>query len=436
MKRKLICMLCGGLLLAALPGLSTAATEAEKRAAIDAGLAWLASTQNAGGYWPAGGTDYKLASTGAALLSFLEEKDNWGANTAAYQSVVDRGLDYLIASAKVVPISNQPAGNPDADGNTVGVKFYPGTTGSRDTYVTGLVLPAIASSGTPNKVVTVGPLAARTDGSGAGGAWTYRDVVQNTIDYFAYGQNDIEDGVHRGGWRYWANSNNSDQSTTQWPVISSLYANAMGVSAPAFVSSELSHWTDYIQNPAGYAGYSSPTSPFGEVNETGSLLIQQAFLGWGTGDPRVQSALNYIDDHWQETPSGYDGNFGHPYAMWAVYKGLELMIGLDDMTTITNLHPDPGDVDNPDHGWNWWEDYCEFLVNNQVTVGDNAGSWYGYSSWNMWLATPWYINILAATQIPTPPEPPERPIPEPGTMLLLGAGLLGLCAVRQRLRSD
>lgn len=408
-----------------------AATELEKRTAIDAGLAYLATTQNADGSFDGGGIDYRLAQTGSAVLAFLEEKPNWGSNAAAYQTVVDKGLDYLLTGASVVSISAQTAGNPDGDGNGIGVKLYPGGLNSRDTYVTGIALPAIASSGNPNKLVTVGPLAGRTDGSGAGGAWTYQDVVQNVVDYFAYGQSEAATGVHRGGWRYYANYGNSDQSTTQWPVISALYATKMGVTMPGFVKSELAFWTNYIQNPTtGAAGYQSPSSPLGEMNETGALLIMQDYLGLPTSDTRVQKALGYINTNWKQfANSTWDGNFAHPYAMWAIYKGLELGVGLDDNTAITNLLTDcgagRGGVDAGDT-CNWWEDYSEWLVNNQ-----NAnGSWTGYpDNWPAALATPWYINILAGTVIP---DGDDGSVPAPGTLVLLAAGLLGLQRMRRR----
>jgi hypothetical protein len=412
----------------ALSGPVLSASEAEKRAAIDAGLAYLATTQNANGSFDGGGLDYQISQTGSALLAFLEEKPNWGSNAAAYQTVVDRGLDYLMNNAAIAPISNQPAGNPDGDGNGVGVEFYTSGLDSRDTYVTGIVVPAIASSGTPDKVVTIGPLAGRVDGTGPGGAWTYRDVVQNAVDYFAYGQN--ESGTARGGWRYYANYGSSDQSTTQWPVITALFASKMGVEMPDFVTDELAIWTDYIQNPStGAAGYDSPYSPAGEMNETGALLLMQDYVGLPTSDPSVQAALEYIDTHWQQPAFGtWDGNFGHPYAMWAIYKGLEVTVGLDaDTSLIGNLRDATcgGNVDNPDHGCNWYEDYAEWLVNDQ-----NAnGSWSGYSAWGTGLATPWYINILAATEIPDDDD--DEPIPLPSTLALLAVGLLG---VRRRLR--
>jgi hypothetical protein len=444
MNRKIIVIM----IVMAVAGTVNAATEAEKRAAIDAGLAYLASTQGTGtslapGSWPAGGIDYQLSATGSALLSFLEEKPNWEltANAAAYQAVVDKGMNFLLNNVSVVNISPQTYGNPDGDGNGIGVKLYPGGANSRDTYVTGLVLPAIASTGTPDALVTTGPLAnaafiAANPGSGVGGAWTYKDVVQNTVDYFAYGQNEV--GSARGGWRYYANygnSTSSDQSTTQWPVIALAYATKMGVATPAFVKTELAVWTNYIQNTAtGAAGYTSPTSYYGRMNETGALLLEQAFLGWTTGtvaeQAKVDAALNFIEANWLlGPPSSYEGNFGHPYGMWAIYKGLEASIGLDDETTITaNLHADPGDVDNPNHEYNWWEDYCEWLVNSQGVGAPAAGAWAGFSSWNTWLATPWYINILAATKI----SDVIPPVPVPGAFLLGSIGLAFACRKLQR----
>jgi len=403
------------MILLAVVGTVNAATEAEKRAAIDAGLAYLATTQNANGSFDGGGIDYQQAQTGSAVLAFLEEKPNWGANAAAYQVVVDKGLNFVLSNASIVGIGPQPAGNPDGDGNGIGVKLYPGGSNSRDTYVTGICLPAIAASGTPNKVVTAGPLT----------GMTYKQVVQNVIDYYAFGQTE-PGSTMQGGWRYYANYGDSDQSTTQWPVIAGAYASKMGVSYPAYVSSELANWTNNIQYPDGGAGYYPVNygTRYGEMNETGALLLEQDFLGLTLSDPKVQAALNYINQGWKwalGSGGAYDGNIGHPYAMWAVYKGLQLTIGLDDMTTITNLNPDPGDVDNPNHGYNWWEDYCEWLVSHQ----NGNGSWNGYSSWGMGLATPWYINILAATKIP------DVNVPVPGAFLL---GSIGLAFASRKLR--
>ena len=236
-----------------LPVIANAATETEKRAAIDAGLAWLAANQNLNGSWnynSTGTTPENTAATGAALLAFLEEGHT--AASPTYGANVSAGLNYILGQAQVVRIGAQPAGDPDTDGNGVGVKFVPGGTNGRDTYVTGLVVPALTRTGTPNALITTGPLAGRTDGSGPGGAWTYSDAVRNSIDYFAWGQSDPATGIYRGGWRYYANSGNSDQSTSQWPVFADLFSGGI---APAFVGNELQNWIDAIQYTDGGAEY-------------------------------------------------------------------------------------------------------------------------------------------------------------------------------------
>ena len=407
-----------------VPITSMAATEAEKRAAIDSGLSYLAGTQLGNGSWNiSGGTPDDTAATGAALLAFLEEKDNWAAD---YSAVVSSGLNYVFNQAQPFGIGLQPHGDPDSNGNGIGVKFVLGDNNSRATYTTGLVAPALAKTGTPNAIVTVGSQTGRT----------YSDVLTDVVDYFAYGQND--GGSGRGGWRYYANSGSSDNSTAQWPAVASLYAEGtMGIHSPDFVKDELAVWIEYIQNTSGGAlnGGSGYEAPGNIVNEskTGGLLVEMVVaeddtqgVAFDTNHPRVQAALAYLDRNWRDEASGtWYGNFKHPYAMWSVYKGLESMIGKEDTTWIKNLHDqgtasiDPGDT------WNWWEDYNESLVSTQNT----NGSWGGYSYWSTPLATAWNINILAGTEA----EKPEIPeIPEPGILALMSIGLVGLLSIRRR----
>lgn len=384
-KRNFVIAILAASMLLSVANVAHAASEAEKQAAIDAGLLWLAGQQQGDGRWEYGDTGSDIGATAAALLAFIEEGNTQ--TSGPYSGNVASGLNYLLSYAQTYPIGGQPAGDPDTNGNGIGVKFnYTASNEGRDIYATGLALIPIAAVGTPGAIVPVGPQSGRT----------YADVIQDTVDYFAYAQN--EGGSARGGWRYWANYGSSDNSTSQWPVVAMLYAQSAGATVPAFVVSELAIWTTYIQNPDGGSDYPSGKGWGSNVSRTGTLLIQQVFSG--VNGARIAAALNYLNNQWLTTQnSTWNGNFGHPYAMWAAYKGLQVTIGLDaDLTWINNLHPDPGDVDNPNHGYNWWEDYCEYLVSTQA-----GGTWPGHSNWTGPLATAWYINILAATEIP-PPE--------------------------------
>jgi hypothetical protein len=143
-------------------------------------------------------------------------------------------------------------------------------------------------------------------------------------------------------------------------------------------------------------------------------------------DPAVQKALTFLNNNWTQTANGtWFGNFDHPYAMWAVYKGLELNIGLDDTTTIANLRPGgcttAGEPPTSPNTCNWWQDYNDWLVSDQ----NLNGSWTGYSYWPGTLATAFYLPILGGTEIPVE-------VPEPSTLALLGVSLLGVAGMRRR----
>lgn len=425
--------------LALGPAVSMAATEQEKRDAIDAGLAYLASIQQGDGRWEYGPDPEDTAATASAVLAFAEDPGT------SYNSNIQAGLDYLLGKAQIVSIGTQTYGDPDGGGlSGKGVKFVLGGTNGRDTYVSGLVVPAIVAGA--QKLGIVNSL---VGGTGQMATSTYKNVVQDAIDYFAFGQN--ESGTARGGWRYYANSGDSDNSTAQWPVVSMVYAERLGIHAPQFVKDELDVWVNYIQNStSGGSGYNNPTT-YVNVSKTGALLLQMdylkeyggsAYAGYdlnyaGTDatqlgqQARLQKGMDFIDTRWQNPAAysssiWYGGNFGNPYAMWGAYKGLQVTIGLDDMTEISNLHADPGDIDNASHGWNWFEDYNEWLVNNQ----DASGYWPGWQYWTNPLSTAWAINMLRGD-----PVQPLDPIPAPSTLVgLASMGAMGLVLAWRRRR--
>ncbi|MBL0090648.1 MAG: PEP-CTERM sorting domain-containing protein [Ideonella sp.] len=384
-------------LAAMLPLRAYAATEAEKLAAINAGLVYLGTSQNADGSWNTWG-GYNAAGTGSAVLAMLEKGNSETAGL--YKTNVQSGLAYLFNSA-----------TKDSSGRI----YWSG----EDTYQTGLALSAIASTQTPTAIV---------GGSGPLAGLTYKQVVEGVVTYFKDGQN------ANGSWGYGANSG-GDNSTTQWPVVGLLFAQSkMGVAVDSSVVSKLSQWTSGIQNlsgnpstnPAyGASGYTNPYD-YNDVSKTGGLLLELYAEGKGLSDSQVQAALGFINRNWVSggnfAGGPWDGNFGHPYAMWSVYKGLQVQLGLDDNSQITNLNG--VQLTDSGRGWNWYEDYSDWLVKNQLA----NGSWAGYSYWDGPMAAAWDINILLATEVA---PPPPSGVPEPGSIALAGLALLALTRIRR-----
>jgi hypothetical protein len=407
-----------------------ASTEAEKEAAIANGLAWLATTQAANGSWC--GSGFCAADTAAALLAFTEQKykpGGWGA--ANYSTNVSNALNFILKDASTIAVPNNrgDGNNPNISGSGVGYIWG----GGESTYVTGLVLPALARATAGINGITPATVIGGTGNPAVDGR-TYGQVIQDTVATFATGQTRVDNASWpgaRGGWRYTPGDGQSDGSTAQWPAIGMLFAQAVpGITVPNFVKTELKFWMDYIQNANGGVGYDAPTSLVNE-SKTGGLLVQTAFTGYagsvsGPGDNSDKAgAIAFLDARWDTTAnSTWDGNFGQPYAMWSIYKGLESTIGLTG-SQISNFFYDPAArvKDDPADVWNWWEDYSQYLVQTQ----NPDGSWGGYSYWTGAMAAAWNINILNATEIPN-----GNDVPEPATLALLAAGLAGLASLRRR----
>ena len=138
------------------------ATPEQIESAIEDGLAWLATQQNADGSW---GTYAYVSHTGLALLKFETHATFKGMSPLnpayTYKQVVEDGLNYIFSQLESVPISVQPAGDPDTDGNGIGVRAMAWDS-YHYTYEAACALMAIAASNEPSMVVGVGSQAGRT----------------------------------------------------------------------------------------------------------------------------------------------------------------------------------------------------------------------------------------------------------------------------------
>lgn len=352
--------------------------------AIDEGLWWLHKQQSRGtyddgvpyGYW---GTDHPVSETGAVTEAFeVQGHLPFGdPNEDPYVETVQRGLNYLLSNIKVHAISLQPHGNPDVNGNGIGLGCY--SDSQRTMYECGITLMTFASSLDPNRVAETG------DATWVKGR-TYKDIVQDLVDYLAFGQTDSGDG--EGGWRYYANYGDADNSCSQWPAIGLQAAEnnfgSQGVIVPDFVKTELNSWLVRSQNTDGgflYAfsdGWDQLTS---NVARTGAGCAMMAFVGVSVADARFQSALSYLGSNWYATsgPMGdWDRHFANYYAMYAVMKGMRL--------------PEPDVVLIGSH--NWYAEYVDYITTNQ----NSNGSWTAsLSAHNPYLGSAWALLTLVKT---------------------------------------
>jgi len=357
--------------------------------AIDSGVAWLAKQQNLDGSWYS-----NTGVTGLAVLKLetyaIESNQDPLDPSYEYYTNVSNGLDYIFANAYNITISSQTAGDPDTNANGIGVEVSP--YDYERNYLNGMAAMAIAASTHPEKVVNV-------PGSDVNGR-TFKDVLQDIVDYFAFGQSDPESGIYRGGWGYHENYGSSDNSVSGYVVLGLVYAEdpsfGFAVTIPQFVKTELNYWIDYIQDDvSGGSGYTGP-GYWVNVLKTGTLLQQMAFFGDALSTQRVQNATDYIKNHWNDTDyigwRGYPTDYACYQAMYTAMKGLTAF-GIESLD-----------------GDDWYAD----LVNVALAQQNPDGSWpaapmFGAPGGGIWsydytggiLTTSWALLVLekAAPQI-------------------------------------
>jgi len=233
-------------------------------------------------------------------------------------------------------------------------------------------------------------------------------------------------------------------STTQWGALASGYDESVGATTPAFVKTLLQTYLTFesANGPACYQGSGNSCGTGPSNSENGAFLVSSTYSGFAN----TANAMNFLNANWKTAPSGtWYGNFGHTYAMWSSYKGLEATIGLKDTTHITNLMTDCGKSNNnlPASGvCNWWEDYNEWLINvtPRSTDGATPGNlyWPGDLSEQGWqdpMSTAVFTAIIGAAALPsTITQTPPTAVPAIGRWGLVALGILLVTFAAMKLR--
>jgi hypothetical protein len=366
MRRGLCILAALALVLAVTPAASAEPDlEADIEASVVAGLAWLAGQQNPDGSF--GGYEF-VAQTGLVVLKFEDRAIDLRQDPLSaeyeYHALVQAGLDFIEAEALIQPIGIEPAGDPDGNGNDIGV-YWQSQGSWHQIYSTGVAMMALAASQHPE---------------------LYGDLLQDAVDYMAWAQADPGCGVHRGGWRYGPDQCDTDNSTSGYATLGLGFAEAappfgFGLTTPQFVKDELSLWIDAIQDPVNGdaddgGSYYTPYGGWVNILKTGNLLYEMGLVGDTADSTRVQDAVDYIERHWLDPVD--IGWLDHRQAMFTMMKGLEsLGIELLDLDGVEPLDE-------------WFPIVAQHLIDTQ-----NADGSWPHDNWgDQILSTAWALLTL------------------------------------------
>ncbi len=335
---------------------------------------WLGNKEIAQGGFPV------VYATATALQAFeinghFEQGDH---RQNPYAETVNRGFVDLFTRLRARAIDTQEHGEPDSNGNGLGIEATQSSIG----YVQGMVMDAIASSATP--------LARTLPGVEDVERRSYFDILTDMVDMYAWGQ---LDGVHGGGWQYGWNGG-QDNSAASWGAIGMVAAEDLfDIPVPPWVKERNLVWLDYSQSPEGF-GYSSSGSHSRATTAGG--MVQLPFDEQTIDDPRWLAPESYIDGLWSDvenqksmiyqwtsSSSGWEPTRDY-YSLYGFVKAMRLALP-EPLTYLRST------------GFDWFMDdelgLARLLVDDQLIDGRFRGSHHSRYAFR----TGWGVIMLSRT---------------------------------------
>lgn len=268
--------------------------------------------------------NYYAAPTASAIQSMQinGHKQTGNPNEDPYVTDVNDGLNWIfngfvynesypmLQAVNIGAIVDQNGKNTDNNGIGIQVRDY----GYAPIYEGGMVMDAIVATGTPDADCG-------RDFDADGINETYREVLQDMCDMYAYGQYRGpygNGGKIIGGWRYsWGDW--PDNSAAQWAAIGMIPAQQFpwNCVVPQWVKDydnnwlDYSYWTDGTSGGFGYTGSGAgwATTPCG--------MVQLDFAGMTTDDQRWKRCEFWLANNWQTFLDQYNvyGNYAFAKAM-------------------------------------------------------------------------------------------------------------------------
>ena len=369
---------------------ASAATEEEINTAIDNGLAWFASVQDSDGpdigawHYRDNGTPDDVFSdvtlTALVVLKFVEQakKQNMDPFNPPYQYAynVIAGYDFIFKNA--VPENDR-------------IYFTRNAT-----YSTGAAMMAVAASNAPERLITTGPLAVKT----------YQEVLQGMMNWMELAQQkNITNACEEGGWDEFDDLENinrrADQTSTGYATFGIGFASApspagFGLTIPDGVLTRLDTYIGNVQDDYDGGSWFEPCKGFKWVNilKTGNLLYEMALVGDSLDSERVQNAISYIQNHWN------DEGVQSEAAQKSVYASLGWKDSYQAMFTLTKGLEKfgIGTLNIGGSNINWFENVSNVIVTNQNGNGSfeqlNPAIWEGEDSTTLRAA--WALLTLGA----------------------------------------